>query len=291
MRFTKVRALAWRFAAAVPWTIWAPVVVLGAAMVARRPIPAVRQWQRNFEIVTGRPASIADTERGLRSWARNAVQSLQLGRWSPRRISTQVLISPEDRARLLGQAADPGAVIALPHSGSWDMAGAWACLHNMPVSTVAEELGAEEFRVFVQARERLGFRVYGHRSPSALAELTRDSHQGRLVCLMADRDFSRRGVAVTWHFAGAEHEATMPPGPAQIALRTGASLLGLACHYEAEQMRMVVSTPIRPLNPQAPKREQVASMTQQLCDFFAEQISAHPHDWHMLQPFFTEAPV
>ena len=34
--------------------------------------------------------------------------------------------------------ASTGAVIALPHSGNWDLAGAYAELTGMPVTTVAE---------------------------------------------------------------------------------------------------------------------------------------------------------
>jgi len=27
-------------------------------------------------------------------------------------------------------------------------------------------------------------------------------------------------------------------------------------------------------------------MTQQLCEFFAQQVRRHPHDWHMFRPVF-----
>ena len=50
--------------------------------------------------------------------------------------------------------AGPGAVVALPHSGNWDLAGAWACLTGMPVTTVAEQLSEAEYAAFMAFRER-----------------------------------------------------------------------------------------------------------------------------------------
>ena len=53
-----------------------------------------------------------------------------------------------------------GAIIALPHMANWDLAGAWACLTGMPVSTVAERLRPEAlFDRFVAYREALGMEV------------------------------------------------------------------------------------------------------------------------------------
>ena len=47
-----------------------------------------------------------------------------------------------------------GAIVALPHMGNWDLAGAWACLTGMPVTTVAERLRPESlYDRFVAYRE------------------------------------------------------------------------------------------------------------------------------------------
>lgn len=51
-------------------------------------------------------------------------------------------------------------------------------------------------------------------------------------------------------------------------------------------MRLVVSQPLDPAAGDLTHLARITSMTQQLCDFFTEQIRAHPHDWHMLQTFF-----
>ena len=88
-----------------------------------------------------------------------------------------------------------GAIIALPHMANWDLAGAWACLTGMPVSTVAERLRPESlYDRFVRYREGLGMEVIaltGAGNP--LARLRASLAAGRLVCLLADRDLGRRG--------------------------------------------------------------------------------------------------
>ena len=47
--------------------------------------------------------------------------------------------------RIAVVGAFAGAVIALPHSGNWDLAGAWAVHSGMPVTTVAERLADADF--------------------------------------------------------------------------------------------------------------------------------------------------
>ncbi|WP_203566544.1 LpxL/LpxP family acyltransferase [Aestuariimicrobium ganziense] len=284
-RSDRVRQAFLTTAARIPWPVWMPAAALASVAMAVLPARPLRQWQANVAALTGDRPGRLHTARAVWSWARNTVESMHLGSWSRERIDDYAIFSTEDEHRLRSLAADPGAVIGLPHMGSWDLAGAWACGAGMPVSTVAEQLLAPEFALFRRVRENLGFIVHGHREASVTSALVDESRQGRLVCLMADRDFSRRGVPVVWPGATGGVTATMPTGPATIALRAGAVLLGVACHYQGRRMRLVVSQPITP--PEGADHETaVAAMTQGLCDFFADQVRRHPHDWHMLQPIF-----
>lgn len=283
---TSLRARAWLLASRIPWPLWWPLVGLGVILGSAIPNEPSRRWARNFATITGRTPTRHDVIKGLWSWARNAITSLQLVHWSPEDFERRAVMAPADWQRLSDAMSTGGAVLGLPHSGSWDLAGAWVCQRGMPVSTVAEELVPEEFAVFVQLREGLGFTVYGHRNPRVLRHLVDDIGTGHLVCLMSDRDFSRRGIPVTWRTGSGLHRTSMPPGAATVALRSGATLLGVACHYEGDRMRLVVSEPVRPAAEATTHLARVTSMTQQLCDFFADEIRAHPHDWHMLQPFF-----
>jgi KDO2-lipid IV(A) lauroyltransferase len=168
-------------------------------------------------------------------------------------------------------------VVALPHSGNWDMTGVWAAQTYGRFTTVAERLKPESlYRRFIAYRESLGFEVLplsgGERPPfEVLCERLRENG---VVCLMAERDLSRTGVEV--EFFG---EATrMPAGPAKLAIATGAALLPTHCWFEGNEWRQWIQPALDCTSGD------VNAITQVLADQFAKNIAAHPEDWHMMQP-------
>ncbi len=176
-----------------------------------------------------------------------------------------------------GRAAGRGVVMALPHSGNWDMAGVWMVHKHGTFTTVAERLEPESlYRRFIDYRETLGFEMLpltgGDRPP--LEVLTDRLRDNGLVCLMADRDLTRGGVQVD--FFG--EPTRMPAGPAKLAIATGAALLPVHSWYEGHRM---VTKFYPPLDTSS---GDVGAITQALADRFARNIAAHPADWHMMQP-------
>lgn len=102
------------------------------------------------------------------------------------------------------------------------------------------------------------------------------------MALVADRDFSRRGVEVSWPAANKTYDLTMPPGCALIAQRTGAVVVPVAPWFDGKIMRIHIGQAI-----EVPEGvDEVAYTTQAMANYFAEQIAAHCRDWHMLQRFF-----
>jgi KDO2-lipid IV(A) lauroyltransferase len=174
-------------------------------------------------------------------------------------------------------AAGRGAVMALPHSGNWDMAGVWLAHTYGTFTTVAERLKPESlYRRFIDYRESLGFEVLPHsggeRPPfEVLCERLRNN---RAVCLMAERDLTRTGVQVD--FFG--EPTRMPAGPAKLAIATGAALLPSHCWFEDDGWRVWIQPALDCTSGD------VGVVTQALADQFTKNIAAHPEDWHMLQP-------
>ncbi|OBK46680.1 phosphatidylinositol mannoside acyltransferase [Mycobacterium sp. 1081908.1] len=174
-------------------------------------------------------------------------------------------------------ATGRGAVLALPHSGNWDMAGVWLVQTRGRFTTVAERLKPESlYRRFIGYRESLGFEVIplsgGERPPFEL--LCERLRANRVVCLMAERDLTRTGVEVK--FFG--EPTRMPAGPAKLAIETGAALCPAHCWNEADGWRVSIHPPLDCSSGD------VRAVTQALADQFAENIAAHPEDWHMMQP-------
>lgn len=243
------------------------------------------QWRENVRLATGQTPSDADTELAVRSWMRVFTESFVLPSWSKERIVSTVTTDSDPEMKLREAMATRGAVVALPHLGSWDHAGAWACATGMPVATVAEEFGDAEFKAFKRYREKLGMRIYSHKDQTVLASLTRDLAQGHLVCLVADRVFDGKGIPVVWPDGGNGRAALAPVGPALLARRTGAYLVGAAARYNKDGIHLVFSQPVE----HREGADGLRAMSQDLVNFFAAEVSQNPTDWHVFVPFFPES--
>ncbi|MFI8118985.1 phosphatidylinositol mannoside acyltransferase [Streptomyces albidoflavus] len=227
------------------------------------------------------PERLAELSRaGMRSYLRYWMESFRLPAWSETRIKEG--FEPEGLHHLTdGLAAGKGVILALPHLGNWDLAGAWVTRNlGVPFTTVAERLKPETlYDRFVAYREGLGMEVLPHTGGSAFGTLARRLRAGGLVCLVADRDLSASGVEVT--FFG--DTARMPAGPAILAQQTGALLLPVTLWFDATPvMKGRVHPPVEVPEP-GTRAEKTSLMTQALADAFAEGIADHPEDWHMLQ--------
>jgi lauroyl/myristoyl acyltransferase len=181
-----------------------------------------------------------------------------------------------------------GVVAALMHMGNWDHAGAWASLTGAPVVTVAERLRPERlFDRFLAYREGLGMEILPLTGGDGdlLDVLSKRLRSARLVPLLADRDLRASGIGVD--LLG--EPTRMPPGPAMLALRTGAALHPVSIWHDRDEAggrlvirfhdEVVVETDGR-------TREKVTTMTQRVADEFGSAIKAHPEHWHMLQPLW-----
>jgi KDO2-lipid IV(A) lauroyltransferase len=173
-----------------------------------------------------------------------------------------------------------GVVMALPHLGNWDLAGAWMAGEGYDITVVAEPVEPPElFDWFVATRARLGMRVVAL-GPDAGPVLLRELHAGRLVGLVCDRNMTGDGVPV--EFFG--EETRLPGGPAALALRTGAPLLPVGCYFR--RRRGHACHILEPLATEraARLRDDVVRVTQQLAHRFEELIRAAPDQWLLMQP-------
>ncbi|MFE5208197.1 phosphatidylinositol mannoside acyltransferase [Streptomyces sp. NPDC056600] len=264
-----------------------PVAVrLGRAVADtawRRRGAGVLRLERNLARVVpdATPERLAELSKaGMRSYLRYWMESFRLPAWSRERIASGM--EAED-LHLLTDAlgGERGVIIALPHMGNWDLAGAWVTTHlDTPFTTVAERLKPETlYDRFVAYREGLGMEVLPHTGGSAFGALARRLRKGGMVCLVADRDLSASGVEVD--FFG--EKARMPAGPAILAQQTGALLLPVTLWFDdTPVMKARIHPPVE-VPESGTRAEKSVVMTQRVADAFASGIAEHPEDWHMLQ--------
>lgn len=278
-------AAGWRLARGAPEALAARVFRAGADLAAHRDGPGVRQLRRNLARVV---PSASETELdalardGLRSYARYWREVFTLPSADHRALVDQLDAAMEGVEYLnAALATGRGVVAVLPHSGNWDIAGLWFVRRHGPFSTVVERLRPEAlYRRFVDYRTSLGFDIVpltgaGSPTPRLVSRL----RAGGVVCLLADRDLTGGGVPV--EFFGAT--TRMPLGPARLAAATGATLLVIGCWFTPDGwgIRFHPPVPVR-------GRGAAAGATQAVADRFATDIAAHPEDWHMLQPLWTD---
>jgi phosphatidylinositol dimannoside acyltransferase len=272
-------AAGWRIVRAMPEFLARNAFDAGAHLAARGGGP--KQLRKNLARVLGvEPDRVPDglIRASLASYARYWREAFRLPSMNLPAVAArldEVFIGAEKFQDALDIGR--GGVLALPHSGNWDMAGVWLVHKHGTFATVAERLKPESlYRRFIDYRESLGFEVFplsgGERPPfELLAERLRAN---KFVCLMAERDLTRSGVQVD--FFG--EPTLMPAGPAKLAIETGAPLHPVHVYYDGDDCVVEVHDALDTSS------KDIAVITQALADKFAEGIAAHPADWHMLQP-------
>jgi lauroyl/myristoyl acyltransferase len=276
-------AAAWQLVRTMPEPLARRVFQRSADLATRRAGPSVAQLRRNLVRVAGAQATERELDNlvrdGMRSYARYWLETFRL---PSMKVASVLDRTHTDGAENLDAAvaAGNGVVVALPHSGNWDVAGLWLVQRGHRFTTVAERLKPDSlFEKFVAYREGLGMEVLpltgGPRSPTEglKARLT----GGGVVCLVADRDLSRGGVDVD--FFG--ERARMPGGPSLLAAMTGAALLPVHLRYAGNGWAQWIGPPID-LGCGSIKSK-LATGTQALANSFADHIAQYPQDWHMLQ--------
>lgn len=174
-----------------------------------------------------------------------------------------------------------GMIYALPHMGNWEAAAPVAVYEGIPVVAVAEDLDNTLISDwFTRLRAEFGIEiVLATGRVEVMRKLETALAANKAVALLSDRDLGRRGVEV--EFFG--EKTTLPPGPATLAVKTGAPLFPVATYFTDDGHKVVIRPPIAA--PAAESRgEQVRLMTEELARELEKLILEAPEQWHMVQP-------
>ena len=286
--------LGWKLICRFPpsWSHWAFTVVADVAW--RRQGPKVQVLEANLrrvlsyrdhsQEVDGKELR-ALSRAALRSYARYWLEVFRLPVIPIERVVSGMHINPEGEAELFANLkAGRGVVIALPHMGNFEQAGAWVVARGAgSFTTVAERLKPESvYQAFVRFRESLGMEVLpltGNQGPFGI--VAQRLRAGGLACIVSDRDLKESGVEVELFGEKARIAAT-----AALAVHTGAALLPVGTWFEGDDWGAHIYPEI-PEPASGTRTEKVAVMSQQLARVFQAAIAEHPQDWHMLQRVFT----
>jgi phosphatidylinositol dimannoside acyltransferase len=286
--------LGWKVICRLPrsWAWWIFSEVADIAW--RRQGPKVEVLEANLRRVLAWKHGTSEVDgKELRTLSRAALQSyarywLEVFRLSvtpsDRLVTGMRFRGPGEEAMFSCLKAGRGVIIALPHMGNFEQAGAWVIGRGAgKFTTVAERLRPESvYESFLRARQSLGFEVLpltGGGSP--FGTLAQRLRAGGLVCLVSDRDLKASGVEVEMFGEKARISAV-----AALAVHTGAALMPTATWFDGDDWGACINEEI-PVPESGTRAEKIAAMSQAMADQFAEAIAEHPQDWHMLQRVFT----
>jgi phosphatidylinositol dimannoside acyltransferase len=285
--------LGWKVICRFPES-WARWVFMAVADVAwRRQGPKVQVLEANLRrVLTYRDRDLVVDGKELRALSRAALRSyarywLEVFRLPvipvERIVSGMHFRGPGEEALFAHLNSGRGVIIALPHMGNFEQAGAWVIARGAGTfTTVAERLKPESvYESFVRFRQTLGFEVLpltGGAGP--FVTLAARLRAGHLVCLVSDRDLKATGIEVELLGEKARIAAT-----AALAVHTGAALMPTATWFEEDGWGACIYEEI-PVPASGTRAEKVAAMSQQMADVFSAAIAEHPQDWHMLQRVF-----
>jgi lauroyl/myristoyl acyltransferase len=231
--------------------------------------------------VLGRPVEDplvqASTREAFALYGRYWFDTFHVLGWSDERVVDSFRFEGIEHVEK-GLADGKGVVIALPHTGNWDVGGRAMGLRIGPVVSVAEHLKPERlYELFLEHRRQLGMEIIDLASDHVGRQLTQRLEQNRIVALVADRDLSGGGVEVEMF----GRTRRMPAGPALLALSAGAPLLS-GPTYTTKDGWVEVLTPVS-IEPTGKRKDDIIALTRGLAAAFEQAIAAAPPDWHLFQ--------
>ena len=221
------------------------------------------------------PEAAHIARRAFQNYGRMLADFVLLGSLTPEELMRQVSfegLEHVDAALAQGR----GAIMAVPHMGSWDMAGSWAAAKGYPVSAVTERFPGSLNDAVVETRQRFGLNVIMLGRPAVRA-ITDAVRSNGVVALLCDLE---QGPGVDVRFFG--RQAVVPGGPAAIAMKTGAALIPSYVYSVAPSRYHVHLDP--PMS--WPASETKESLMQRVVARFEDFIKEHPEQWYAFRPMF-----
>lgn len=243
---------------------------------ARQRRAALDNYAAALGLVRSDPEVARVARRAFQNYGRMLADFVLMGSLTPEELVEQVSVEGLEHVDA-ALARGRGAIMAVPHMGSWDMGGSWAAAKGYSVSAVAERFPGSLNDAVVATRQRFGLSVITVGRPAVRA-ITDALRSNAIVALLCDLE---QGPGVGVRFFG--RQAVVPGGPAAIAIKTGAALMPSYVYSVAPSRYHIHLDP--PLS--WPATETKESLMQRVVARFEDFIKEHPEQWYAFRPMFT----
>lgn len=238
----------------------------------------------NYAAVLQKPPDDPEVRRAVRragaNYGRMLADFLLMGSLSAQEVER--MLSIEGKEHIDGAlAGGRGAILALPHMGSWDLSGSLAAILGYRILAVAEPMPGSLNREIIETRSRHGLDIVmlGRR---AIPEIRGALTANHLVALLCDLP---HGPGVRVAMFG--RHAVVPVGPGSFACRHQCPVVPVySWRVTPGLYRVHADPPIAP--PDTPTRESPREVMQQVADRFEGFIREHPEDWYAFRPVLVD---
>ena len=234
---------------------------------------------------TGRPTNGRAFRRLVRQafveHARYYLELLRIPHVSIEQVGAMVSVEEWDRWKaLLGK----GAVVATMHLGNPEPYGSLIAASGLHAVVPVEEIRPKALYEFLFARRASGRGVTMMPLSKARRALMEELRRGGIAGVVADRNIAGRGHPTT--FFGAR--ASLPTGPASLALMSGRPLMAAACWRIAPE-RFNARAWLIEAERTGDRRVDVAALTEAMARRMEEAIAVSPEQWFAaFQPIWDE---
>ncbi len=271
-----VRALPARYRYLPADLVTLPVILLAARLRAT--------IERNYATALAAPITDSRVRRlaraSVRNYGRMAIDFLAVRTMTLDEVLGWVTPVNE---RYLREALEGGrgALLILPHFGSWDVAASFAQAFGLQLTIVTEGNWVAE----LVAGSRTSHGVTLVPRERSLRPLFRALARNECVVMLSDiAKYDLQAAAVP--FLG--HPARFPLGPARLSRQTSAPILVVSCARLPGGRYRIEPQPPLYADPGKPMQEAVADLTARVAAGFARVVAAHPAQWYPFHEIWDE---
>jgi KDO2-lipid IV(A) lauroyltransferase len=220
----------------------------------------------------------------FRNYLKYLVDFMRFPRFSSQEVQDRVIY---DGWHYLDQALErgKGVILVTTHFGNWDLGAAAVAARGYRLNVIAESFSYRPLNEQIQgARSRLGMTIIP--LERAGASMIRALRRNELLALLIDRPSPGNGVTV--NFFG--EPATVPAGPAPLALRTGAKVnpVVLARAKGFSDRVLGLLDPTIEFEPTGDEARDIATLTGRIMASLERMMSSYPEQWYMFRRLWTE---
>lgn len=268
-----------RLTRAVPPSVRYPLAAFGGTLWWAADSGRRKNACANYGAVLGLPEDHPEVrrvaKRAFENYTRMLADFLLMGSLQPDEVRAMTRLEGREHVDA-ALSHGRGAILALPHMGSWDFAGSLAGIWGYHIAAVTETFPGSLNEAVVETRSAHGLKVIPV-NRAAVRTINQVLDENGLVALPCDLP---RGPGAEVRFFG--RRAIVPSGPAAIACKRGTPIVPLYSRREGQlNYRVHVDPPIQPPSSDRCRgKEAAAELMQQVIDRFESFIREHPDQWY-----------